>query len=144
MCMKKLMFLLLFILPILCFSQKGTNGKKQEIVEGESIRIEVYVDSPQFPGGYQELLKFLNKNLKYPRKALIAKKEGKVFVEFFVDTNGNILNPKIVRSDSYLFDQEAIRLVKMMPKWVHFKIGGVPFRDKVTIPINFKLKNNYN
>lgn len=137
--MKKLIFLMLLILPTLCFSQEDTIRKEQEIIEEKSVEIIHAIDVPEYPGGFRELIKFLKKNLKYPRKALLAKKEDIVFVNFIVDNNGNILNPTINKRVGFGFDEEAIRLVKMMPKWEPVKQNGFAINCRHSLPIRFRL-----
>lgn len=143
--MKKLPFLILLCLPMYSFSQtKLENSGSEKIEEVKAENICSFVDEegiPQFPGGLQELLKFLDKNLKYPPKAKENKIEGKVFVEITVDTNGKILNPKIIKSDNPLFNEEAIRLIKSMPKWIPGKRKGVPIKQRLTFPISFRLRD---
>lgn len=127
------------------FSQtKLENSGSEKIEHVEEVILDTFVDEkdiPQFPGGAQELIKFLNKNLKYPPKAKKNKIEGIVFLEITVDTNGKILNPKIIKSDNPLFNKEAIRLIKSMPKWIPGKRQGVPLKQRLTVPISFRLRD---
>ncbi|TAF32113.1 MAG: energy transducer TonB [Cytophagales bacterium] len=92
-----------------------------------------------FPGGQQGYEKFLQKNLKYPKAASDAGVEGKVFLQFIVEKNGSIDNVKVLKSLGYGCDAEAIRVVKMMPRWTPAQKNGNVIRSEFTITINFVL-----
>ena len=85
---------------------------------------------PEFPGGMSELVQWLTKTLKYPLSAQNAKIEGTVLVAFIINTDGTITTPKIVTSVCDELDNEALRVIRMMPK---------PCRTYFRIPIVFKL-----
>ena len=92
-----------------------------------------------FKGGEQKLIDFINSNLKYPQKAFQEQIEGMVVCSFIVDTTGQILSPKIVRSSNPVFDAEALRLVCLKPPWNPGSIMGKVTRVGYTIPVRFKL-----
>ena len=94
---------------------------------------------PEFPGGMVELMKWLTRNLHYPALAQRQKLEGKVVVSFIINKDGSITNEKIEKSIDPLLDQEALRVVKMMPKWKPGIEKNKPCRTMFAIPINFKL-----
>ena len=93
----------------------------------------------EFPGGMGECLKFLGKNIKYPVEAQKAGVQGKVIVQFVVEKDGNIANPKVVRSIDPDLDGEAIRVISIMPKWKPGMQKGQPVRVKYTVPVTFRL-----
>ena len=123
--------------------------KTQEVVVvgyggGEEVSDEVPVfqvveEMPEFPGGMGECLKFLGKNIKYPVEAQKAGVQGKVIVQFVVEKDGNIANPKVVRSIDPDLDGEAIRVISIMPKWKPGMQKGQPVRVKYTVPVTFRL-----
>jgi TonB family protein len=94
---------------------------------------------PEFPGGIQEMMKFIKANLKYPYPALISKTEGKVFIGFIIDPNGNLLNPTIVKGIGYGCDEEALRIIKSMPRWTGGKQNGNQISFRKSLPIRFKF-----
>ena len=94
---------------------------------------------PEFPGGMSELVQWLTKTLKYPLSAQNAKIEGTVLVAFIINTDGTITTPKIVTSVCDELDNEALRVIRMMPKWEPGKDHGKPCRTYFRIPIVFKL-----
>lgn len=98
---------------------------------------------PEFPGGQQALFKYLEENVKYPTIAQENDIEGRVICQFVVNRDGSIVDVVVVRSagDQYL-DNEAIRVIKSMPKWKPGKQKGKPVRVKYTIPINFRLTDD--
>lgn len=72
---------------------------------------------PEYPGGMPAMMEFIGKNIKYPVAAQKAKIQGRVTIQFIVNTEGNIINPRVLRSADPLLDAEAIRLTTIMPKW---------------------------
>ena len=98
-----------------------------------------YVENPRFPGGEEACMKFIADNLRYPAEAAGKGIEGRVYVQFIIDSLGNVTNSKIVRSPSPLLDGEALRLVRSMPKWIPGTMRGKPESFKYSIAITFKL-----
>lgn len=90
----------------------------------------------------REMLVNINKTIKYPQMALQTGIEGKVYVEFIVDTNGDITNVKIKRGVHEDLDAEAIRAVKAMPKMVPGKQLDKAVNVRYTIPVHFKIAKN--
>ena len=96
--------------------------------------------APEFPGGMQALMKFLAQNIKYPTDAQKAKKEGRVIAQFVVTTDGSIADIKVIRGIYPSLDEEAIRVIKAMPKWKPGTQKGQPVNVRYTIPISFRLQ----
>lgn len=96
-------------------------------------------DMPQFPGGAVAFLKWLNANLKYPANAQKAKIEGKVVALFLVNEDGSITDIKLTKKLHPQCDNEALRVLKMMPRWTPGIENNKPCRTRVCIPIVFKL-----
>lgn len=94
---------------------------------------------PDFPGGMVEFMKWLRKNLRYPPMARQQKIEGKVVVSFIIGKDGTPAAAKIVTSVDPLLDREALRVVRMLPKWKPGTQKGKPCQTMVCIPIVFKL-----
>ena len=84
-------------------------------------------------------MKFIADSLRYPSVAFENGIEGRVIVKFVVDCKGNIVNPLVVRSVDPLLDKEAIRVVKLMPKWIPGRQNGKPVCVIYNVPIRFKL-----
>lgn len=95
---------------------------------------------PQFPGGEEALRKYLYSHIRYPVEALKSMIQGKVFVSFVVVENGDVINVKLARGVDYYLDKEAIRIVKMMPRWQPGLINGNPVKVSFTLPITFRLE----
>ena len=95
---------------------------------------------PEFPGGVVALRDFLSSNVRYPKDAQISGAQGKVFVNFIVNGDGTITKVTIARGVHYLLDEEAIRVVQIMPKWTPGTMDGKPVRVSYTVPINFMLQ----
>ncbi len=94
---------------------------------------------PEFPGGESEMLKYLKANLKYPEEALDEEREGKVYVKFVVDENGDIRNAMSVRPIGYGMDEEAVRVVESMPQWKPGKQSGKAVKVYFQLPILFSI-----
>jgi len=95
-------------------------------------------EMPAFTGGPAAFQKFLRNKLKYPEEALRKGISGKVHVSFVIDEQGRILDPKVVRGLGSGLDEEALRLVRIMPWWTPGRTGGQPVRVAYTLPIVFR------
>lgn len=95
---------------------------------------EVVEEMPKYPGGTAAMMKYLADNVKYPK----TEASGRVVVQFIVDKDGTVVEPKVVRSISPELDQAAINAIKGMPKWEAGKMHGKPVRVKYNIPVSFK------
>ena len=105
----------------------------------EPLDYRVVEDLPQFPGGAVEFMKWLTKNLKYPATAQQRKVQGRVVAQFIVNTDGSVSDIQVVERLSAECDREALRVLRMMPKWQPGLMNAKPCRTKVCIPIVFKL-----
>ena len=97
---------------------------------------------PKYPGGDQELLKYLAANLKYPIEAQQNKIEGKVYIRFIVTEDGDIDKATVMKSLNKECDEEALRVIKGMPKWEPGKQNGVNASVYYVIPFHFSLNKN--
>lgn len=113
-----------------------------ELVEEEKNNIVYMVvqTMPEFPGGRQALFDFIKENLVYPESAKVNGIQGKAICQFIVEKNGELSNFEVVRSsgDASL-DQEALRVLQLMPNWKPGKQRGEPVRVKYTVPVTFEL-----
>ena len=96
---------------------------------------------PEFPGGTGELMKYLSMNVRYPEAAHKAGTQGRVMVSFIVEPDGTISNAHVQKGVSAELDQEALRVIKSMPKWKPGMQSGKAVRVKYTIPISFRLNS---
>lgn len=94
-------------------------------------------DMPTFNGNLNQWLLL---NMKYPVEAMNKKEQGKVIVQFIVSENGEVSEPKIIRSVSPALDKEACRVVLAMPKWTPGKLKGKPVAVRYMLPISFRLQ----
>ena len=111
-----------------------------EEVEAEQEIFTVVEDMPGFPGGEEELFRFLGKNIKYPAMAKDAGIKGMVYVNFVVWIDGTIKDVKVLRGIGGGCDEEAMRVVKNMPKWKPGKQRGKTVPVSYNLPIRFTLK----
>ena len=122
---------------------EDTETDEDEIIEIEEEDDDeffmVVENMPEFPGGDLGLMKYIQKNVKYPPIAKEYNITGKVYVQFIVDKSGTVTNVKVVRGVDKNLDAEAVRVVKSLPKYKPGKQRGKPVRVMFTIPINFTL-----
>ena len=95
---------------------------------------------PEFPGGIQELMSFLSKNIKYPASAMAKNVQGRVIVQFVVEKDGTPTEFKVIRSVDPDLDAEALRVMKEMPKWKPGMQRGQVVRVKYTVPVTFRIQ----
>ena len=112
--------------------------EEEEVVEQEIFQI--VEEMPSFPGGEQKLLEFVAKNTKYPQIARESGIQGRVFIGFVVEPDGSISNVKVLRGIGGGCDEEAVRVIKSLPKWKPGKQRGKAVRVSYQIPVNFKLQ----
>ena len=95
---------------------------------------------PEFPGGKRKLLRYFNRELKYPSSAKDNQVEGSVRVGFIIEPDGSISNPKVIKGLGYGCDEEALRLIKNMPGWSPGMNNGQPVRIFKILSITFTLQ----
>lgn len=108
------------------------------IVEPAPIRVAEVM--PQFPGGDLKLLEFISKNIKYPQLARETGTQGRVYISFVIEPDGSISNVELLRGIGAGCDEEAMRVVKAMPKWLPGRQCGKAVRVMYNLPVNFKLQ----
>ena len=121
-------------LVVVGYAPEGTT------VPEEGTIFEVVEQMPEYPGGMPAMMEFISKNIKYPAAAQQAKIQGRVTIQFIVNTEGNIINPRVLRSADPLLDAEAIRLTTIMPKWKPGMQRGQAVNVKYTVSIMFRLQ----
>lgn len=112
--------------------------EEEEVVEQEIFQI--VEEMPSFPGGEQKLIEYVGKNVKYPQIARESGIKGRVFVSFVVEPDGSVSNVKVLRGIGGGCDEEAMRVVKSMPKWKPGKQRGKAVRVSYMLPVNFQLQ----
>ncbi|MBR6093018.1 MAG: M56 family metallopeptidase [Bacteroidales bacterium] len=112
--------------------------------DDSKIYAEAVEEAPEFPGGTTALFDFINKNVKYPKSARDKGIEGRVFVQFVVEKDGSLSSFTVLRGVSDELDAEAIRVLKVMPKWKPGMNDGKPVRVQFVMPFNFKLSDDGN
>lgn len=105
----------------------------------DTYNIAVIEVQPEFPGGQEEMYKWIADNIIYPEDARSEGIEGRVIIEFVIDVDGNVLSPKILRYVWPSIDEEAIRVIKSMPKWTPGKMGDKNVKCIYTLPVAFRL-----
>jgi TonB family protein len=121
-----------------------STDQKSETQENTSTEDAVFVvveKMPEYPGGDEALINFLVSNIKYPEEARTKGIQGRVFVTFVVEKNGAVTNVKVIRGIGGGCDEEAIRVVSLMPKWTPGEQHGKTVRVQFNLPIMFSLND---
>ena len=132
----------LFIALFLClplFAQKESIPR----IDSEGVYL-VPDEMPKFPGGMQAMMKYLSTNVKYPVEAQKKGVSGRVIIQFVVMEDGSLGQEKVVRGVDPLLDEEALRVVKAMPKWTPGVADGKTVKVRFTIPVMFSLSKKKN
>jgi len=111
-------------------------------LEEESVAVEVFVileEMPKYPGGEDAMWKFIADEMKYPKAAIEANVQGKVYVEFVVNKDGGITNVKVLRGIGHGCDEEAVQIIESMPNWIPGENRGKPVNATYRLPIKFAL-----
>lgn len=129
------------VVPVVVAGTPEQSAASAEKAAGDDkVFVDVVEQLPEFPGGMSELMKYLQQNLKYPKAAQDAGKEGRVIVQFVVNADGSIANPNVISGVEPSLDNEALRVVKMMPKWQPGKQDGKAVAVKFALPVTFNLQ----
>ena len=139
-----------YTLPVM-FRLGGDADKKEAATPKEAdTQTEAQVDEnglhqvceemPEFPGGMRECMNWLGKNVNYPATAQEKGIQGRVIIQFVVERDGSITEPKVVRGVDPDLDKEALRVVSAMPNWKPGKHKGEVVRVKYTLPVMYRLQ----
>ena len=116
----------------------GPVGPVVEEVDDDRI-FDVVEENAQFPGGEGACMKWLYDHIKYPSICQEQGVQGRVIVAFVVNKDGSIVDVKVVRSPDQHLSDEAVRVVKMMPKWKPARQGNKTVRSRFNLPVMFRL-----
>lgn len=111
--------------------------EEEEVAEAEIFT--VVEESPSYPGGDAGRIQFLQENIVYPQMARESGIQGTVYVTFVVERNGVVTDVRVLRGIGGGCDEEAVRVIKAMPKWNPGKQRGKPVRVQFNMPIKFTL-----
>lgn len=111
--------------------------KTNNVVEAEIFT--VVEQMPEYPGGMKALVTYLSENIQYPQEAKDKGIQGRVFINFVLDTDGSVTNAKLLRGIGGGCDEEAIRVVSAMPNWKPGMQRDTPVRVSYNLPIKFAL-----
>ena len=140
--MKKVLFSALCLLVSMSVCAAGTNDSSVAEIgnDNEQTVYDQVEEMPEYPGGVSAMMAFVQENMKYPEDAKIDGKEGRVLCSFIIDKEGAVTEVRVARSSgTQSLDDEAVRVVSLMPKWEPGKVEGKPVRVRYIIPIVFRL-----
>lgn len=131
-----------FLLVLFACSQPDQNITEISEVKDISMMDDVYENveiMPEYPGGMESLITFLGTNISYPDEAKEKGIEGKVFVGFIIDKEGSVREVKAKNKIGYGCEEEAVRVISLMPDWKPGYLDGKAVNVSYTIPISFAL-----
>ena len=114
-----------------------TDTAKSE--ENDDVIFGMLDPEPEYPGGIEALYNFMRENIRYPQEAKKLGIEGRVFVNFVIDTDGTVSEPRILRDIGGGCGEEVLRVVNMMPRWKPALHRGKPLRTRYNLPVSFTL-----
>ncbi len=132
---------------ILSFSFKS-NAKMEttnpiNLSTEDSTKVYDYADvEPEFPGGEDAMIRFLQTNIRYPAVAIQNGEQGKVYVRCIIDRDGSISNVEIAKGASPALNKESIRVVSAMPNWRPGSVKDEYVRTRIVLPIVYKIDVN--
>ncbi|MDE6721815.1 MAG: energy transducer TonB [Bacteroidaceae bacterium] len=146
----KVLLFILFPLFSSAFAVNLKSNENQQTTDDENAVKNVvtsptsYEIRPRFPGGDKALFDFIKRNMHYPECAKEKRIEGRVIVSFCVETDGSLTNINIAKSVDSRLNEEALLIVKKMPKWEPGQIKGEIVRMKCFLPIEFRCEDSTN
>ena len=134
--MKNIFTILLFIAAV---ATANAQQPQSDAASDDDIVFSFVEKEAQFPGGNDAMMKFISKNITYPRTAIEKGIEGTVVVEFIIEKDGKISSVQADKKVSPELDAEAVRIVSKMPKWKPAAQRGKNVRCRFRLPIQFQL-----
>ncbi|MEO8934821.1 MAG: TonB family protein [Xanthomarina sp.] len=128
----------LTFLFLLNFFSVAIYAQESDKKENKSDVLSYVEKMPQYPGGQDAMSKFISDNIVYPKQTI---KEGRVFVTFIVRKNGKITDVSVLRGFDEYYDNECVRLVKMMPNWIPGEQNGKKMNVQFVLPIKISMSN---
>lgn len=122
--------------------QQGVGGQIiEKTIVSEHAAIETFVEQmPQYPGGDEKLAQFLVEHLVYATAAFNAGVEGNVILKFVVNEDGSVTQVRVIRGFGFGSEEQAIKVLDLMPHWIPGMNNGHPVKVWCHLPIHFKLK----
>lgn len=109
------------------------------VASEQPLNFRIVQQMPEFPGGGSAFIQWLTRQLRYPPLAQSQRIQGRVVVSFIVNKDGSIADVKLEKSVNALLDREALRVIRMMPRWKPGVHNNQPCRTMVTVPVVFKI-----
>ncbi|MEM9339118.1 MAG: energy transducer TonB [Bacteroidota bacterium] len=138
---KSIILIVILFIPFLSLAQEVEDQVDSLSTQASEV-FTIVEESATFPGGMNGFYRFLAVNIKYPALATMLKVEGRVFVQFIVEKDGSISNIQVVKGIGAGCDEEAARVIQLMPNWIPGKYNGEPVRQKMVQAISFVVAKN--
>ncbi|MBO7437727.1 MAG: energy transducer TonB [Bacteroidaceae bacterium] len=128
----------LLLILLSAFGPVFAQSEKDSVAKETQKKTEDVITQPEFKGGIEKMYEYINHNFQYPEDAQKRSIRGRMEVEFTVEKSGDITYVGILKGLDYSIDEEVLRLIKGMPRWIPATKNGEPVRYKVSMPINIR------
>jgi|GEM_PF-1422217 len=125
--------------PTVTYNPNRSSNHEEKVKDDVIEAVDKSVVSPTYPGGMRAFGAFLGENIIYPHADRESNIQGKANISFVVDTDGLLVDLKIISAPTTTIGAEALRVMRLSPKWIPGTKNGVPVRVRYTLPINFAL-----
>lgn len=136
--MRKLALMLILLSAFCSVDAQSEKDSVNKTTQQTTQSSEVVITQPEFKGGIEKMYEYITNNFQYPDEAARRSIRGKMEVEFTVEKSGDITYVGILKGLDYSIDEEVLRLLKAMPRWIPATKNGEPVRYKVSMPINIR------
>ena len=120
--------------------EKKKEASQPDMTPDKNYVYQTVEEMPEFPGGVEAMMDYVAKSVVYPQEAMDNEISGRVLVCFVIEKDGSITEVEVLKGIGGGCDEEAVRVVKAMPKWKPGKQDGQPVRVSFTMPFTFKLQ----
>lgn len=135
---------LLIQAPAMVLAQEDSlqvkNYREIDLYGGKPVGFTTIERAPMYPNGAAGINEHLRKNLQYPPEALKKRLRGEVIVDFVIGLDGKVEEARVVKSVHPLLDQEAVRVIEAMDRWIPARQGGKPVKMRLQKAIKFSRK----
>lgn len=121
-------------------SLKAKNYQEVNLLAGKQVGFITIERHPMYPNGQAGINAFLSENLIYPEKVAKKKIQGEVVVDFLISEEGKVQDIKVIKGNHPLLEQEAVRVIRAMDRWIPARQGGKPVKMRMQQVIMFNLK----
>lgn len=141
--LKLIILFLAFTTSLMTYAQRRAVSCRVTTSTGQEMSLSAYLfeevdEQPTYPGGEQEMIKFINHERRYPQPAYDSGLQGRVLCSFIVKADGTISYVEVLRGVEKSLNDEAVRVIENMPRWNPGKVDGISVPTYCILPISFR------